>query len=260
MDLHLQGKVVIVTGAGRGMGRAISLTFASEGAKIVCVDLQGAETVGAEIMAANGEATGITADITEWDQVVKMREHTLTKFGRIDVLINNAGILREAYIHKMEEAIWDKVIGVNLKGVFLCSKAVIPTMIKQRSGKIISASSFAAMMPSAGHGAYAAAKMGVIALTKTMAGELGPYGIRAIAYVPGVIATELTREMRERAGAQMLKTIPVGRFGDPKDVANVVVFLASDQSEYVSGAVVEISGGKFCIQNTEAAKLRAQEA
>lgn len=258
MDLHLQGKVVIVTGAGRGIGRATALAFAREGAKVVCLDLQGAEAVAGEIRMANGEALGMTTDVTQWPQIVKMRDDTLSKYGRIDALINNAGLLREAYLHEMDEAIWDVVINVNLKGVFLCSKAVAPVMIQQRAGRIINASSFAAIIPSAGHGAYAAAKLGVIALTKTLAGELGPYGIRAIAYVPGVIATELTRELRTRAGPQMLSAIPVGRFGDPQDVANVLVFLASEQADYINGAVVEISGGKLCVQNVEAAKTRAQ--
>lgn len=257
MDLGLRNKVVIVTGAAQGMGQAIAQTFAAEGANVILVDIADASHVAEDIESSGGCAVPVTADVADSAQVMGVVDGVLEKFGRIDVLVNNAGVLREAYVVDTEEGLWDFMLAVNLKSVFLFSKAVATAMMSQRSGCIINASSFAALVPSAGHGAYAAAKAGVISLTKTLAGELGPYNIRVVAYVPGVIATRLTEEMRKKIGPQMLRAIPGRRFGSPQDVANVVAFLASQPASYVNGAVVEISGGKLAVQNVASAQQRA---
>ena len=257
LDLELRDKVVLVTGAAQGIGRAIAKTFASEGAQVALVDLAHPSATVSEIKEAGGLALPIIADVTNAAQVNDAVDTTLRTFGRIDVLVNNAGVLREAYLLETDEALWDHMLAVNLKSVYLFCKAVGPVMLAQRSGCIINAASFAALVPSAGHGAYAAAKAGVISLTKTLAGELGPYGVRVFAYVPGVIATALTEAMREKASSQLLSSIPMGKFGEAQDVANVVVLLASKPASYVNGAVIEVSGGKLAIQNVAAAQQRA---
>lgn len=257
MELGLKDKVVIVTGAAQGIGEAIAMTFAAERAKVVLVDIAGCSGVAQKIERGGGQALSLTTNVTDSTQVTAAVNATIDAFGRIDVLVNNAGVLKESYLAETEEALWDLMLAVNLKSVFLFSKAVAPVMVRQRCGCIISASSFAALVPSAGHGAYAAAKAGVISLTKTLAGELGPYGIRTVAYVPGVIATALTEKMREKASDQMLSTIPLGRFGTAQDVANVIVLLASQPAGYVNGAVVEISGGKLAVQNVASAQQKA---
>ena len=260
MDLQLRDKVVIVTGAAQGIGRATAATFAAEGARVVLVDVADLSQARQEVERNGGKALPVTADVTQATQVSRAVDLALDRFGRIDVLINNAGMLREAYIVEMDESQWDHVLAVNLKSVFLFSKAVAPAMMAQRSGCIINAASFAALVPAAGHGAYAAAKAGEISLTKTLAGELGPYNIRVMAYVPGVIATGLTEELVRRAGAQLLQTIPVGRLGSPQDVANVIVLLASQPASYMNGAVIEISGGKLAVQNVASAQQRARDS
>ena len=257
MDLGLRDKVVLVTGAAQGIGEAIARTFASEGARVALVDIASTSSLAREIEQGGGHALALRADVTSTADVNGAVAATLEAFGRIDVMVNNAGVLKEAYVYQTEDALWDFMLAVNLKSVFLFSRAVAPIMMRQRSGCIVNAASFAALIPSAGHGAYAAAKAGVLSLTKTLAGELGPYNIRAFAYVPGVIATALSERMRETAGAQLLQGIAAARFGTAQDVANVIVLLASQPASYVNGAVVEVSGGKLSVQNIASAQARA---
>jgi 3-oxoacyl-[acyl-carrier protein] reductase len=258
VNLGLQGKSVIVTGAAQGMGLAIAETFAAEGANVALVDIVDASAAAAGIRDRGSTALSVEADATRSSDVTRAVQSVLESFGRIDIMVNNAGLLREAYIADTDESLWDLLIAVNLKSAYLFARAVAPTMMAQRSGCIVNASSFAAVIPSAGHGAYAAAKAGVLSLTKTLAGELGPYGIRTFAYIPGVIATALSEKMRATASAQMLSTIPVGQFGTAQDVANVIVLLASESASYINGAAIEITGGKLAVQNVAAAQDRAK--
>jgi 3-oxoacyl-[acyl-carrier protein] reductase len=260
MDLGLRDKVVIVTGSAQGIGEAVARTFAAEGALVALVDIADTAKLARELSGASGRAIALKADVTRSEDVDAAVRSTLEAFGRVDVLVNNAGVLREAYVSETSDALWDMMLAVNLKSVFLLCRAVAPTMMRQRSGCMLNASSFAAVVPSAGHGAYAAAKAGVISLSKTLAGELGPYGIRVVAYIPGVIATALTANMRETGSEQMLRTIAAGRFGSAQDVANVLALLASEPAAYVNGAVVEISGGKLAVQNVAAAQAKAGAA
>ena len=249
MDLGLENKVVVITGSSQGIGRALANSYAQEGATIVLVARQGpVETIGL-IKDKCRNFTVEIADVTKEAQIKAVVENVLRKYGKIDILVNNAGALREGFISETSEELWDFIFSTNLKSVFFFSKAVSSSMMKRRSGCIINASSFAAVIPSAGHGAYAAAKSGVISLTKTLAGELGPYNIKVFAYVPGVIETNLTKRLIAQNEAEIIKTISSGRIGDPEDIARVVVMMSSDLAGYVNGSIIEISGGKFSIQN-----------
>jgi len=249
VDLGLENKVVIITGSSQGIGRALADSYAQEGAAVVLVARQEpAETIGL-IKDKCRNFTVEIADVTKEDQIRTVVENVLRKYGKIDILINNAGALRESFISETSEELWDFIFSTNLKSVFFFSKAVSPSMMQRRSGCIINASSFAAVIPSAGHGAYAAAKSGVISLTKTLAGELGPYNIKVFAYVPGVIETNLTKRLISQNEAEIIKTISSGRIGRPEDIARVVVMMSSDLAGYVNGSIIEISGGKFSVQN-----------
>jgi 3-oxoacyl-[acyl-carrier protein] reductase len=240
------------------MGLAIAETFAAEGGRVALVDIADASASAAGIRDRGGTALALKADATKSPEVTHAVQSVLESFGRIDIMVNNAGLLREAHLVDTDESLWDLLLAVNLKSAYLFARAVAPTMIAQRSGCIVNASSFAAVIPSAGHGAYAAAKAGVLSLTRTLAGELGPYGVRTFAYIPGVIATALTENMRASASEQMLRTISVGRFGTAQDVANIIVLLASEPASYINGAAIEITGGKLAVQNVAAAQDRAR--
>ncbi len=255
MDLELNGKVVLVTGAGAGMGQKIALRFAREGAQLILNDLKEdycreTASLAAEVGA---KVTAVAADVSSGAAVGEMFGRIDREIGRLDVLVNNAGLLRPKNIVDLPEDEWDKLIGVNLKSVFLCSKAAIPLMRRAGSGVIANASSFTAVIPSAGLSAYSAAKAAVANLTRTMAGELAPYGIRVVGYIPGVIETNLTLAMRQSNLQGLVDPIALRRCGKPEEVADVVVFLCSGPARYMSGALVEISGGKFCVQNASAA-------
>jgi 3-oxoacyl-[acyl-carrier protein] reductase len=254
VDLQLQNKVVIITGASQGIGRAISNSFGKEGANIVLVAREEPIDTIKLLQDTCQNFTIELADVTKEVQIQNVVKNVLKKYGKIDILVNNAGVLREGFIAETSEELWDFVFATNLKSVFLFSKAVSPTMVKQRYGCIINASSYAALIPSAGHGAYAAAKSGVISLTKTLAGELGSYNIKVFAYVPGVIETNLTRHLIAKNADGIIKTISSGRIGQPDDIANVIVMLSSDLAGYINGSIVEISGGKFSVQNIEKAQ------
>lgn len=249
MDLGLENKVVVITGSSQGIGRALANSYAQEGATIVLVARQEPTETIDLIKDKCRKFTVKIADVTKEAQIQMVVENVLRKYGKIDILVNNAGALREGFISETSEELWDFIFSTNLKSVFFFSKAVSPSMMKRRSGCIINASSFAAVIPSAGHGAYAAAKSGVISLTKTLAGELGPYNIKVFAYVPGVIETNLTKRLISQNEAEIIKTISSGRIGNPDDIASVVVMMSSDIAGYVNGSIIEISGGKFSIQN-----------
>ncbi|HWL12969.1 MAG TPA: 3-oxoacyl-[acyl-carrier-protein] reductase [Ureibacillus sp.] len=242
----LEGKTAVVTGASRGIGRAIALQLAEEGANVV-VNYSGSEDkalqVVEEIKNIGRNAIAVKANVSDNESVQNLMSQALEAFGSIDVLINNAGITRDNLIMRMKEDEWDDVISTNLKGVFLCTKAVTRQMMKQRAGRIINISSIVGVMGNAGQANYVAAKAGVIGLTKTTARELASRNILVNAIAPGFIETEMTDALPEDIKAAMLAQIPLAQLGQPEHIAKAVVFLASEDSSYMTGQVLHIDGG-----------------
>ncbi|MED3762521.1 3-oxoacyl-[acyl-carrier-protein] reductase [Ureibacillus terrenus] len=242
----LEGKTAVVTGASRGIGRAIALELAKEGANVV-VNYSGskekAEQVVNEILEMGRKAIAVQANVADNDSVQNLMKKALEEFGSIDILVNNAGITRDNLLMRMKEEEWDEVIQTNLKGVFLCTKAVTRQMMKQRSGRIINIASVVGVTGNAGQANYTAAKAGVIGLTKTAARELASRNILVNAIAPGFITTEMTDALPEDVKTSMLSQIPLGKFGKPEQVAKAVVFLASDDAEYITGQVLHVDGG-----------------
>jgi len=243
--MKLKDKVAIVTGAGQGIGRAIALTLAREGAKVVVSDISDkAREVVKEIEDFGSEALAIKADVWNSKETQKMAKATIEKFGRIDILVNNAGIYPSKSLVEMEEEDWDRVLGVNLKGVFNCTKAVLPKMIEQKRGIIINISSIAgAVVGFSKLAHYSASKAGIIGFTKAAALELAQYGIRMNAIAPGAIKTPGTEALGEETLKQIEQTVPLKRIGQPQDVADLVVFLASEASSYITGQLIIADGG-----------------
>ena len=244
----LEGKVALVTGAGRagkGIGRSISLKLAKEGAKIAIADFakDAADAVAKEVSDMGGEALAVYGSVSNPEDVDKMVKAVVDKFGKIDILVNNAGITRDNLIMRMTEAEWDMVLSTNLKGVFVCTKAVSKLMMRQRSGRIVNMASVMGIMGNAGQANYSASKGGVIALTKTTAKELGSRGVNANAVAPGFIQTVMTEELPEDVKKGISDQIPLRRLGSPDDVADVVLFLCSEASSYVTGQVIAVDGG-----------------
>lgn len=242
----LEGKVALVTGAARGIGRAISLKFAEAGADVAFTDLavddHAKDTVKAiESFGVRGKA--YASDASNFADTEKVVAEILKDFGRVDILVNNAGITRDTLLMRMTEEQWDLVIKVNLKSVFNFTKVVQPVMLKQRSGSIINMSSVVGVSGNAGQANYAASKAGIIGFTKSVAREVGSRGIRCNAIAPGFIDTDMTRKLPEDVRAEWTKQIPLRRAGTPDDVANTSLFLASDLSSYVSGQVIHVCGG-----------------
>ncbi|MFC0558640.1 3-oxoacyl-[acyl-carrier-protein] reductase [Halalkalibacter alkalisediminis] len=242
----LQGKVAIVTGASRGIGRATAIELARNGA-IVVVNYAGsqerAEQVVAEIKALGVDGLAIQADVANSEQVQAMVKETIEAFGRVDILVNNAGITKDNLIMRMKEDEWDAVINTNLKGVFNCGKAVTRQMMKQRYGRIINVASVVGVLGNAGQANYVAAKAGVIGLTKTMARELANRNIHVNAVAPGFIETDMTDELGEDMKAQLLGQIPLASLGKPENIANVIRFLASADADYMTGQTLHVDGG-----------------
>ena len=242
--MRLENKVVIITGAGAGIGKETALLFSREGAKVVVADIDekgGKETV-AEI-TKTGEGFFFMLDVTNTDQAKKMVEETLSKYGRIDVLINNAGIAQDALVRKMTEEQWDRVVNINLKGVFNCIQAVVHVMIDQGKGVILNASSVVGLYGNIGQTNYAATKAGIIGMTKALAKELGRKGIRVNAVAPGYTMTRMMANVPEKILQIMREKTPLGRLAEPRDIAYAYLYLASDEAEYVSGAVLSVDGG-----------------
>ncbi|MBP1615145.1 MAG: 3-oxoacyl-ACP synthase [Bacteroidetes bacterium] len=242
----LSGKTAIVTGAARGIGKAIALKFASEGADIAFTDLaidENAHNTEKEIAALGVKVKGYASNAANYADTMAVVDEIVKDFGRVDVLVNNAGITRDASFKRMTEEQWDLVINVNLKSAFNFIKAVQPVMNKQKSGSIINMASVVGVSGNAGQANYSASKAGMIALAKSIAKELGPRDIRANAIAPGFIITEMTAVLSEEVKAEWAKQIPLRRGGTPEDVANVATFLASDLSSYVTGQVIHCCGG-----------------
>lgn len=244
--MKLLGKVALVTGASRGIGRDIAIELAKAGAN-VAVNYAGSEAraneVVQEIQSLGREAFAVQCDVANADSVAEMVKQTIDRWGSLDILVNNAGITRDNLIMRMKEDEWDDVINTNLKGVFLCTKAVTRQMMKQKSGRIINISSVVGESGNAGQANYVAAKAGVIGLTKTTAKELAPRGITVNAVAPGFITTDMTDKLTDEIKEGMLKMIPLAKFGEPKDIANAVTFLASDDSRYITGQTIHVNGG-----------------
>ena len=243
--MRLQDKVAIITGAGQGIGQATALKFAQEGAKVVVCDVkpESIEETVALCKETRGDAFGYVADVRDFQALQQMVDVTVEKWGRVDCLVNNAGIVADAQIKNMTEDQFDRVIEINLKGVYNCTKAVVDTMLRQQSGVILNASSIVGLHGNFGQTNYAASKFGVIGMVKTWARELGRKGIRANAVCPGFIATNILSSMPEKVLRALEEKIPMGRLGKPVEVANTFAFRASDEASYINGAVIEVSGG-----------------
>jgi len=240
----LEGRVSIITGGARGIGKTIAMELADAGSDIVIFDVldEGVDTAR-EIEKKGRKAGFYKVDITDLDAVNSVVEKVLKEFGRIDILVNNAGITRDTLLMRMEESDFDLVIKVNLKGTFNCTKAVLKPMMKARWGRIINISSIIGLMGNAGQANYAASKAGIIGFTKSVAKELGKRNITVNAIAPGFIRTPMTEKLSDEVKESYFKLIPLGRFGEPEDVAKVVRFLASDDAGYITGQVIQVDGG-----------------
>ncbi|CAH2713294.1 3-oxoacyl-[acyl-carrier-protein] reductase FabG [Neobacillus rhizosphaerae] len=242
----LAGKAALVTGASRGIGREIALELARQGAD-VAVNFAGSEAkaneVVDEIKALGREAFAVKCDVSNVVEVTEMVREAIDRFGKLDILVNNAGITKDNLLMRMKEEEWDDVININLKGVFLCTKAVTRQMMKQRVGRIINIASIVGVSGNPGQANYVAAKAGVIGLTKTTAKELASRNITVNAIAPGFITTDMTDKLSEDVKTEMLKQIPLARLGEPKDIAKITAFLASDDTSYITGQTLHVDGG-----------------
>jgi len=241
--MELSSRVAIVTGGGRGIGQAIALKLAEVGATMVVSDIAEAEPVAEEIRSMGRQALAVSTDVSLPADVEKLVETTMSTYGRIDILVNNAGITRDQLLMRLSEEDWDSVLTVNLKSVYLCTRAVLRHMIKQRWGRIVSMSSIVGVVGNAGQSNYAAAKAGIIGLTRSVAKEVASRGITANAIAPGFIDTSMTQQLAENQRQEMAKHIPVGYIGTPRDVAEAVAFLASEEARYITGQVLNVDGG-----------------
>ena len=243
--MRLKDKVAIITGSARGIGQATALKFAAEGARVVVCDLdrKAVDEVVAQIAAAAGQAIGFTVNVTDKASIAAMVKGVMDKHGRIDVLVNNAGIVDDAMFRKMTDEQFERVIDVNLKGTYNCARAVVDIMIAQNAGVILNASSVVGLYGNFGQTNYAASKFGVIGMAKTWARELGRKGIRANAVCPGFVETTILKSIPEKVMQAMIDRVPLGRLAKPEEIANTYAFLASDEASYINGAVIEVSGG-----------------
>jgi len=244
--MRLKDRVAIVTGAARGIGRAVAWIFVREGAKVILVDLEkaGLEALQEEVRKRGGEALAVPCDVSKASEVKEMVEKVLRIFSRIDILVNNAGIIRRGTIESVTEEDWDRVIAVNLKGPFICSKAVVDFMKRQGYGKIVNVSSIAGKMGDITSApGYGPSKAGLDALTKTLARQLAPYGIHVNGVAPHAIETEMSAEWSPEKRKSIVEAIPLKRLGKPEDVAEAVLFLASDAAAFITGEILDVNGG-----------------
>jgi 3-oxoacyl-[acyl-carrier protein] reductase len=252
MHIDLRGRVAIITGAGRGIGRDLVRQLQREGVRTVALDVNDTDlaALADELSADEVPSLQLRCDVTSSDDLAAAVAQVTERFGRIDVLVNNAGVTATSPVDTLSEEAWRRCFDVNVTGTFLASRAVIPTMKAQHAGRIINASSFAAIVPSVAHAAYASAKAAVAHFSRALAGELGPWDITVNAYAPGMIPTTLNR-FTERAPAEqdlLLDTLTLRRWGRAEDIGNLICFLASDQGAYITGTLIDISGGKLATQ------------
>ncbi len=244
-SMRLANQVALITGGARGIGREIALVFAREGAALALFDVNPeplAQTV-AELRALGRRAEGLAVDVTDGKQVDEGVAKVLDKLGRIDILINNAGVTKDGLLIRMDDAQWDRVLNINLRGTFLCTRAAAKQMLKQRRGRIVSIASIVGIIGNPGQANYAASKAGVIGLTKAVAKELASRGITCNAIAPGFIKTEMTEALPEEAKQRLMGAIPMGALGEPNDVAQAALFLVSDAARYITGHVLVVDGG-----------------
>ena len=243
----LKDKVAVVTGASRGIGKSITLALARQGAKLVAVDItrKGMEELLAEIKALGSEGIAVEGNVTVTADTERMIDQAVAAYGRVDILVNNAGITRDGLLLRMKDEDWDAVLTVNLKGAFLCTRAVSKVMTKQRSGRIINIASVVGQMGNAGQANYCASKAGLMGLTRSNARELAKRNITVNAVAPGFIVSDMTDALPEKVRQEMAAQIPLERFGTADDIANAVVFLATDASAYITGQVLAVNGGMY---------------
>jgi 3-oxoacyl-[acyl-carrier protein] reductase len=242
---QLTGQIAVVTGAGRGIGRAIALKFVAEGADVVCVSrtAENSERVAGEIRALGRKAWAYAVDVSDGAAVNTAVESILAASGRVDILVNNAGVTRDGLLVRMSEADWDTVLDTNLKGAFLFTKALTRAFMKQRSGRVINIASIVGLIGNAGQCNYASSKAALIGFTKSAARELASRGVLVNAVAPGFVDTDMTSGLKEELKADLLKSIPLGSFGQPEDIAQAALFLASSASRYITGQVLTVDGG-----------------
>ena len=242
---QLENQIAVVTGAGRGIGRAIALKFASEGADVACVSrtAENSEKVAGEVRALGRKAWALAVDVSDAGAVAAAAEKILAECGKVDILINNAGVTRDGLLMRMSDADWDAVLNTNLKGAFLFTKAFARSFVKQRSGRIINVASIIGLIGNAGQANYAASKAGLIGFTQSIAKELGSRGITVNALAPGFIETDMTAALGDKMKAELLEKIPLNSLGQPEDIANAALFLASSAARYITGQVLTVDGG-----------------
>jgi 3-oxoacyl-[acyl-carrier protein] reductase len=245
--MEFKGQVALITGGARGIGKAIAVSLAKRGADLAIADIssESARETAKEIASLGVKAVPVALDVSKSSEVSGAIEGIVREFGRLDIVVNNAGITKDGLILRMKEEDWDAVIGINLKGVFLCSREAVKVMVKQRYGRIVNIASVVAFMGNPGQANYSASKAGIVGLTKTIAKEYARRGITANAVAPGFIATAMTDALAENVREEMLKSIPVGKFGSVDDVANAVVFLSSPETAYITGQVIHVNGGMY---------------
>ncbi len=243
--MNLSGKVALVTGAGRGIGKAITMKLVSLGATAIVADiaLPGAQAVVDEIKAGGGNALALAADVSKTEDVNRMVDAAIAHYGHIDILVNNAGITRDQILLRMTDDEWDSVLAIDLKSVFLCTRAALKYMLKERKGRIVSVASIVGLMGNAGQSNYSAAKAGIVGFTKSIAKEVASRGITVNAVAPGFIETDMTAKLNEKQRQELAARIPLGYLGTPQDVAETIAFLASDEARYITGQVITIDGG-----------------
>ena len=241
----VEGKIAVVTGAAQGIGKAIALCLAREGADVIISDIskEKAQEVASEVESLGRRSLSVTVDVTDDEEIGRAVTKSLDKFNRIDILVNNAGITKDALLVRMKHSDWEDVINTNLTGVFNWMKACAKPMMKQKSGRIVNVSSIIGLVGNTGQGNYAASKAGILGLTKSAARELALWHINVNAVAPGFIATQMTEKLPEEIKKKMLSSIPIGRWGKPEEVARAVLFLVSEMSSYITGQVMNVDGG-----------------
>jgi 3-oxoacyl-[acyl-carrier protein] reductase len=245
--MSLSGKVALITGGAQGIGKAIAQGLAADGADCIVsdVNLDAAEQTAVVLRSAGGRTLALPANVADGEAVTAMVKQGLHEFGRIDILVNNAGITRDGLLMRMKDDDWDQVLNINLKGAFLCIRALVRPMMKQRSGRIINIASIVGAMGNAGQANYVASKAGLIGLTKTVARELAPRGVTCNAVAPGFIDTAMTQALSDDVKEKLLAQIPMARLGTATDVAQAVRFLASEEAGYITGQVIHVNGGMY---------------